>query len=534
MTPTFPHAETHPLDHWSNFSGTLHARDVPVFVTPRAVDGPLSAPGALIPQASAVREVVRYCFEHGLPLRAMGSRWSFTRLLQPDKVILDPAYLNGMLQVGDASLDPAYRDGRARQGFTPYWIQGGRTVAAINQRLLEEGSCLQTSGADDGHRLAGAIATGTHSSALDVGAMHDAVLALHLVVEPDRAILVQSSSRPTLSAAFVAWLEAQTGIPTEMLADDELFRAALVSLGSLGFVFSAVVEAVPAYRLQPRVKRYRRRDPELWQVIDRLHTSAAFPDRPDRPFHLDVVFNPYGAGEGSAWLTAMWATRAPTAAPAFAQPLPLAIPSDLMGLISRVADALDGLPTGALTTEVLAGVVTDQVEDLYRNAELEGFPGQIFGSNDLPAGTGASTEIVFDHRHTRDVVAELWEVLAQRAEHGEHVLGGMALRFAPQSAAHLAMNCRPRNAYLEFPAVRSAGTLAVFRAMWERLDAQGIPFTCHWGQLHGLTPGHLRRWFGDRVDRWTAARQRILPLPLARTVFGAPLLADLGLDRPTG
>lgn len=529
MTRSFPHAETHPLEHWSNFSGTLEARDVPLFVTPGPVDQPLTAPGALIPQAKAVRELVRHCFDEGLALRPMGSRWSFTRVLQPDRVILDPAYLNGMLRVGDTSLDPGYRDGRARLGFTPYWVQGGRTVAAINQRLLEEGFCLQTSGADDGHRLAGAIATGTHSSAIDVGAMHDAVLAVHLVVGPDRAVVVQSSSRPAVSPAFAEWLERQTELPTELVTDDEQFRAVLVSLGSLGVVFSAIVEAVPAYRLQPRVKRYRRWDPELWQVIERLHTSAAFPDRPDRPFHLDVVFNPYGAGEGSAWLTAMWATPAPGAAPEFAQPLPLAIPSDLMGLISRMADALDGVPTGELTTAVLAEVVTEQVEDLYRFAEREGFPGQIFGSNDLPAGTGASTEIVFDHRHTRDVLHELWDVLAHRADRGEHVLGGMALRFVPQSAAHLAMNCRPRNAYLEFPAVDSAGTRAVFRAMWDRLDDQGIPFTCHWGQLHGLTPARLRRWFGDRVGRWKAARARLLPTERARMVFGAPLLADLGL-----
>jgi FAD/FMN-containing dehydrogenase len=528
---TFPNTDTTSLTHWSNFSGTLHARDIPVFATPRPISRPLTEPDALVPQADAIRAILRHCFENGLKLRAMGSRWSFSRILEPDRVIVDPAYLNAILRVGADSLTEAYRAGRGAEGYAPFWIQGGRTVAAINQRLLEEGFCLQTSGADDGQRLAGCIATGTHSSAIGIGAMHDTVLGIHLIVGPDAAVFLQPSTGGAVTDAFVAWLEGQTGMTVVHHRDDALFRAALVSLGSLGFVFSAVVEAAPKYRLLQRVWRVRdRQDPQLWEIIETLRLHGLHSDQPDRPYHLDVVFHPYETeGPTEAWVTTMWKVPADGFALAHALPLELSIASDIMDVIVGVADGLDGVLPDVLTTFVLSEVITEQTEGLYGTGTVESFPGEVFGGNNLPAGYGASTEIIVDHARTREVVALLWDVLAECADRGQHLLGGMALRFVPATTAHLGMNVGAMNSYLEFPTVRSEGSLAVFRAMWDALDARGIPYACHWGQLHGMNRARMARWYGPRIDAWKVARDQLLT-PEAKAVFSAPILSEVGLE----
>ena len=529
--PTFPHTETKSLSGWSNFSGTIQLDDVPVYATPLAVGPDITAPGALTPQADAVRAIIRHCFDHDLRLRAVGSRWSFSSIIQPDKVILDPGFLNAMLRVGPASMTQDYTDDRVAQGFAPFWMQGGRTVAMINKRLLEQGYCLQTSGAGDGQRVAGALATGTHSSDLKVGAMHDALLGIHLIVGPDRAVFLQPATKPALTTTFVNWLGAQTGMAIVHLRDDALFRAAQVSLGSLGFVFSVVLEAAPAYRFDRRTLRYENwRDAELWHAIRTLEVGDLHPGLPPGPDHLDVVFNPYPSdGLTAAWLTTMWKTPATHIPPAHAMPIPLALSSDVMSLIAGLADVLDGTITTGLTTPLLSQIIADETEGLYGDGDIEAFPGQFFGTNNLPAGTGASTEIIVDHAHTDAMMSCLYRVLDHHAARGEHMLGAIALRFVPASDATLAMNVCAMNAYLELPSVRNEGTLRIYDTLFDELEAAGIPYTCHWGQQHGMNPTRLRRWFGDRVDAWKAARDTLLDATGCR-VFSAPILAEVGLD----
>jgi hypothetical protein len=225
----------------------------------------------------------------------------------------------------------------------------------------------------------------------------------------------------------------------------------------------------------------------------------------------------------------MWKIPAQHLAPAHAMPLPLAIASDVMSLIAGVADALDGTLTTDLTTPLLADVISEQTEALYAEGDIEAFPGQIFGTNNLPAGTGASTEVVVDHTRTEALMRCLYRVLDRHSARGEHLLGAIALRFVPGSDATLAMNTRPMNAYVELPSVRNEGTLAIFRSLFDEIEAEGLPYTCHWGQLHGMNPQRLRTWFGDRVDRWKQARDELLDAD-GKAVFSAPILAEVGLD----
>ena len=55
------------------------------------------------------------------------------------------------------------------------FVQCGVGVAQLSGLLRHDGLSLKTSGANNGQTLAGAISTGTHGAALDVGAMQDAV-----------------------------------------------------------------------------------------------------------------------------------------------------------------------------------------------------------------------------------------------------------------------------------------------------------------------------------------------------------------------
>jgi peptidoglycan hydrolase-like protein with peptidoglycan-binding domain len=527
--PSFPNTDVRALTSWSNYTGTISGRAIPIYCTPAG--GTDSS--VLKLHGDALRAILQYCFDQNAPLRVLGSAWSFSKVVQPGNVVLDPGNMNFICQVPPYLLTDSYR-ARAAQGFVPMFIEGGTQIADINRRLgTDSRLALQTSGAGNGHRLAGAIATGTHGSALGIGALHDTVRALYLMVAPNRALVVQSASAPVCTDGVGAWLANQTGVPTTVVSDDAQFHAALVSLGSLGVVFGVVVEAVPLYQLQFSRLARPWADQAVWTAMRTLDTSPLHPQNAASPYHFDVVMHPYPPSGGAPGLfaTMMWKVPAP-AGPA-SSPLP-AVPlasSDLMGLVSKLTQDLVGHLLEPIALPILQGYISKQLEGNATPTAGQEFPGEIFGSTTLPPGTGASTEIVVDHGLTEAALNVVYQTLQARAGSGQLLLGCIGVRFVPGSQALLGMNVAPMNCYIELPSIRNNNVLALYQAIWDGLEAAHIPFTCHWGQLNGLNPARLNTYFGPRAAAWKAARSAVLGADAtALNVFGAPILADVGLD----
>lgn len=525
--PSFPFTEVKTVRRWTNYSGSLPEREIPLFCTPDVVGvAGERAPRKLRRHGDALSAILQHCFEKpASSLRAIGSRWSFSNILTPELLVIDPANLNTMAAVPDHWLTPSYR--QRRPTFVPMFVQGGTRIASINRRLLEKGLALQTSGAGDGHRLAGCVATGTHGSAIDLGAVHDTVLGLHVLVEPRRSLLLQPAQR-ALSPDVAGWLTRETGIPTEDVADAQLFAAAQVALGSLGFVHGAILETTPIYSLHGRILARPFDDGEVWQTMEDLNTQRLHPDLVQRPFHFEVVLHPYPQrGRPGAFVRLLW--KGPGHAAPHESPLPTTpdLASDRMGMIAQLSDAIDG----PLATSLLAPFISDQLERRYRPGALAPqVPGMIFGPTSLPPGNGASTEIIVALEHVRAMLALLYQILESEAREGRHLLGPVALRFVPETTALLGMSQARMCCYVELPSVRTNEVLGIYRAFWDALERENIPFGCHWGQLHGMTAKRVERFYGQNAERWRAARDRLLPTPEARKVFSSGMLAEVGLD----
>ncbi|HET9959008.1 MAG TPA: hypothetical protein VFQ61_31170, partial [Polyangiaceae bacterium] len=466
--PKFPNTEVRSIDSWTNYTGTIASRKIPIYCLPAG--GTDSS--VLKLHGDALRAILQYCFDNRATLRVFGSAWSFSKVLEPGNVVLDPGNMNYICQVPPYLLTDAYR-ARAQHGFVPMFVEGGTQVADINRRLGNDVRlALQTSGAGNGHRIAGAIATGTHGSALGIGALHDTVRALYLMVAPDRALFVQPASLPLCTEGVKAWLGNQTGVTTEVVTDDTLFNAALVSLGSLGVVFGVVIEAVPLYQLFfSRVAR-RFDDPQLWSVMQTLDTTPLH-QVPATPYHFDVVMHPYppSGAEPAMFGTLMWKVPAPPGP--VSSPLP-AIPlasSDLMGFVSKLTQTLVGHLLEPLAMPILRDYISQQLGSNASPSSGQRFPGEIFGPTSLPPGTGASTEIVVDHGYTERALRVVYQTLGDRAPSGELLLGCIGVRFVPGSSALLGMNIAPMNTYIELPSIRNAKVLSLYTAIWDALEA---------------------------------------------------------------
>ena len=521
----FPHTRESSTLRWSNYHGTIRDRAIPRHLVP-------GVPGALDPGASfglrqcgeALSAIVGHAILERKTLRVAGSRWSLSNVIEPGAILLDSAYMNAILTVRPEWLTPAYRDTRASRGFVPIFAQGGATIHSLNKALGELGLALPTSGANDGQRIAGAIATGTHGSAIDVGAVHDAILAVHLVVASDRALLVMPGTRPALTADAGDWLEAETGIPTETVRDDAVFAAAQVSLGSLGVVHGVVLEAEPLYALRRQVIPLDIRDARLRRAVETLDTLPLHPHRPLRPFHFEVVLSPYPPAGSGAFVVLMWKENAvPPVAPAPKDP---DLSVDLFDLIAALS-ALINDPAGS---QGLEGLVNAVVADRYAaRDEPPRAPGEIFGPTTVPPGSGTSTEIAVAHEHTLAALTVIYGVMAAESAEGRHHLGGFGIRFTPRgTGALLGMNHRGMTTHIEIAGIRTIESAWIFNRCWLALDIAGIPFACHWGQEGGHTPLRVWRYFGANAFTWGLVRQAILT-PAAREVFASRMLASAGL-----
>lgn len=525
--PDFPHCEVKSVVRWSNYHGTVKDAPLPIYCTPDVLQetGPV-VPRRMARHGQALRAIVKHCFDHQLSLRALGGRWSMSNLLAPAQVTIDPANLNVVLKVRQSWITPGYQRRQQARHTTPVFVQGGTQIASLNRRLAQSGLALQTSGASDGHRIAGCIATGTHGSALSVGAVHDTVLAIHLMVAPDRCLLLQPSVA-TFSTDLAEWLEDQTGIATVDIKDDQLFRAAQVSLGSLGFVQGVVIETVPIYRLLQRQETRPVDHVDVTSALATLSTRQFHLPVAERPYHFQLVLHPYPtSGAPTAFSTMYWKVPADNLQPNSPGPVEPDLASDLMGLVASLSATVD-LPG---STELIRHFLDGQLAARYKLGHGHtGFPGEIFGPTSLPPGHGTSTEIVVALGDAQKTIDAVYEVLHHEAGQGRHLLGAIGVRFVPQTQALLGMNVHPMNCYVELPSIRNAEVEQIYHRVWAALDAKKINYTLHWGQRLALSRHRLDAYFGNRAARWVQARNSLLTTARARAVFGAPLLAEVGL-----
>jgi hypothetical protein len=522
----FPHTRGSSVARWSNYHGTIRDRAIPHLLVPDVPGGiGPGAPPKLRRCGEALSAIVAHAIRRRQTLRVAGSRWSLSNVIEPGSILLDSAYMNEVLKVRPAWLTTEYLESRSAQGLVPIFAQGGTTIHSLNKALGDLGLALRTSGAADGQRIAGAIATGTHGSAIDFGAVHDALLAVHLVVAGDKALFVMPGTSPAMTADVGDWLEGETGIPTETMRDDDAFAAALVSLGSLGVVHAVVLEAEPLYGLRRQVIPLDIRDARLRRAVETLDTLPLHPHRPKRPFHFEVVLSPYAPAGGGAFVVLMWKEDAlpPTVSPPPKDPDLSVDLFDLIGALSSVIrDARGGRLIESLVNSLLRQRYGERDDDPR-------FPGEVFGPTSLPPGNGTSTEIAVAHEHSFATLSAIYGAIAAEAAEGRHHLGAFGVRFVPRGrGALLGMSQTGMTTHIEMGGIRTTDAMGIFTRCWRALDVARIPFTCHWGQQGGHTPLRVGRYFGENATKWRAVRRELLT-PAARAVFASRMLQSAGL-----
>ena len=223
--------------------------------------------------------------QKGVKVRAIGSSWSLSKAPTTSGWTFNTNRLRGRSKVKAADIDSAY-PGTADQRAGLYLFQCGNTVADVNSVLENDSQkrALFTSGAANGQTIVGATQCGTHGSALEFGALHDHIVALHLITTADKHYWIERSSRPVMAKAWVDSLGAT------LKRDDDLFNAAVVAFGSFGIVSAVVIETAPRYLLETHPQPATLNE-DLWKAIGALDFSVA-PFNGSKPYFFQAVINP--------------------------------------------------------------------------------------------------------------------------------------------------------------------------------------------------------------------------------------------------
>jgi hypothetical protein len=279
---------------------------------------------------TSLDEVVRICTDPSYgPLHAAGSHWALSDAAVSDGTFIethDPAERHQILGLGktlydvvpgcmDAGLLDSLAHSRADNLFVH--VEAGKRIyqlyseldyladskqddpKSLREKLRQRGNAeyegpwaLETLGGAGGQTIFGALNTGTHGGDIRLPPIADSVVAMHLVVDGGQQYWIEPdfvvTGVPGGPFHLVDEDQLQRQYPNvQVIRDDELFNAVLVSVGRFGVVYSVVLKAVRQYSLREV------RELSTWQDVKDHLADSNDPLYGQRFLQLGVSVTPH-------------------------------------------------------------------------------------------------------------------------------------------------------------------------------------------------------------------------------------------------
>ena len=457
---------------------------------------------------SNIQILLREAVKKGVSVRPFGGTWSFSDIASSPHWMVDTAYLNWFFPMNDNLLEGAYTN-RTNELF---FIQGGIHISQIN-RVIEKnfGRSLSTSGASNGQTIAGAMSTGTHGSAIDQGGIHNHIVGIHLITGPDSHVWLERETDPATGKNFAQLLNA------ELIQNDDLFNAALVSFGAMGFIAGVMVKTVPIFRLRQN-RDWMDFDDALRKPIKTLDFSDITLPRTlpgTRPYFFMVVLNPFDQ-QSNASVTVMTREDYHGEEIDYAKHSTTGPGYELLGAVGAITDVF-----GASIPNLVRIMGEQHLKP--RNNKV-GTLGETFDFT-TPRTDAAGAALGLSHADILRAIDLLID--EQRREAAPLVF---ATRFVKHSGATLEFTKYDNTVVLDIDGVYSDRTLDFLDRAYARLEKENVAYTQHWGKLNNYNARNIRARFGhDRVNSFLKARQKLLNSKKVRALFATPFLERVGL-----
>jgi hypothetical protein len=482
-------------------------------------------PGRLSPDS--LEELVTIVGEaeaRGQALRPVGSGWSNSDVAVSPGYVIETAGLAGVL----TDVLPSCLNAAAT-GLKLVHVEAGIKLYELNEYLDGRSLAIKTMGGSSGQSLAGLISTSAHGMDMPVGPVPDMVRAIHLVgpggaqhwVEPSTGITDRAKLKQTLGLA-----------DANIHYDDDWFNSVLVSMGSMGVIYSCVVEVETQYDLKPT------REALDWADMRTRLKTTSDPFAGQRA--AEIILNPYATGSARP----CWLTTRVKAPPTEALPEP----SGHEGFFASVAVAGTIAQVAVNPFSVVAFVSTAMAQRMGQ-ATPQGWAHTVMGPRDPGPVRALSVEVAFDAASTRyvDFVDAVLELLRSALyDDPAHLcyLGYISLRFQGRSRAYLSPQNGPvrkkglnRTCTVECAAAWRNPNFPPFQwgqtaILIARIESEARKFggTLHWGMNDALNAGDVARAY-PRLDTWRRVRWELTNRGTLHT-FDSDFTRRCGLSEP--
>ncbi len=336
--------------------------------------------------------------------------------------------------------------------------QAGVTVRDLNETLRQHGLSIPTQGEWLGSTVAGAVATGVHGGSSVHGILSTSVAALRFVLADGTAVTVR--------------------------AEDELFRQAAVSLGTLGITSTVTFECVEQFYLEL-----------VSEVI------------PFRQYLRDFTT----LTNGNEFFSAIWVPTADRV---------------VIFRANRVAK-----PPRVIARRQRYSFATLALSALSRGLNIHAISNRVFAHRAVDTADRILTPLGENSRHVRWKRAlSRWReaefaVSVQRAGDVLEDLNALLSRHRRALGNPVGLRCSAADGFTLSPCYdRDTFWLAVFYRdesglsseltnLFEEHDARS-----HWGKHVALRPHHLRRQFAN-WDEFSRTRRRLDPAGMLSNAF---------------
>ncbi|MBD0776389.1 FAD-binding protein [Maribacter sp. ANRC-HE7] len=454
--------------------------------------------------------------------RAYGSAWSMSKIAhQKDRMHFN-AHMNTYFSFRNQDLHAL----SGYQAENLFLFQCGNVVKEISEKLAGHGKSLKASGASNGQTIAGCISTGVHGSGINVGSVQDYVVGLNLIIGPNPGDIVylERHSKPALNDAYVQKLRSR------VIRNDGLFNAALVGLGSFGFIHGVVIEAQNLFLLKRYVKELKKdtaielAQKQHFKEFDGIPEEVKSNGDANIPYHFKIFVNQY-KDNGKYVVEFMYKKPYKLNYP---DPFPVIKKSLYRDLINLVVQIGSSVPASIpVFINMLKNSILPTVNEVSIGTLAETFW-------DAPY-QGPAFAISFGVSHTN--AEKALKVLTKVSIDEGPVPGIFAMRFIKKSDATLSFARFPTTCMIEIDGVlwnekKKLGTLeGLSKKMIEALQHENIPFTMHWGKnADWKFTGLVDHMYGTDAVTWRKYRCSLLSDDM-QTLFSNAFLKEVNLDK---
>lgn len=505
-----PNIKTFKNVDWKNYHGNVEDRISRHILVQNENPGTSSMKG-MRATAARLQSIIKDARDAGARMRVLGSRWSFSDIMIPGgEWILETDQLGYWFDVATTDLEPH----STLSADELHFVQGGRKISEINNVLEKRNRrrSLRTSGASNGQTIAGAIGTGTHGSAIGIGGMESQVVGIQLL-SADRNLWLEPAkkSEHVMNARFAEKLGA------ELIRDDLLFHAALVSLGALGIVHAVMLKTTGRFKLNSSLVHVP------YEKVRRAMTTLDFtdcgcPDTSRPPYFFQVVTDP--AQPQKTYATFRYKELcAPDYEPKYDRATGYATGTDMPALIGR---ALELIPV--MRNLAVGFVAKSEMGETHQAPEEYQTHGETYNFTTAKSGVAGAAFGVPVAQATKAL--ELAQAAFREVPEAPII---HACRYVCKSTALLGWTRYDPTCVIDIDGVEGSSTDEVIARTADHFEAAGMPFTMHWGKINKLDSERVRRAYGGGIDHWENARKQLLPDASERKVFSSPTTDRYGL-----